>query len=85
MSGRPTQAERLDHIDSLLPPCPTCGGTCVINKDYWSQDADDCPDCVDGKVSIERMAQVFAAVFDPAIERDRQELTVSIDYLRGIR
>lgn len=25
--------------------CPTCKGTGVVSKDYWSQDADDCPDC----------------------------------------
>ncbi len=25
--------------------CSLCKGTGTINKDYWSQDADDCPQC----------------------------------------
>lgn len=25
--------------------CSRCDGKGIINEDYWSQDADDCPDC----------------------------------------
>lgn len=31
----------------LRQPCEACGGEKVVNRDYWTQDADDCPSCQD--------------------------------------
>ena len=61
----------LATIDGALPPCPSCGGTKVLTMGLClchegpGHHTTPCPEngsnC-DGKVSIERMAEVFAAV-----------------------
>lgn len=86
------------HDAFELPTCPTCGGTRLIDcascdgtamihpsvecgscngEGYFA-----CPDCVDGKVSHERMAKVFAAVERLWAEGNS---TAGLTYLRGIR
>lgn len=45
------------EIYDMLPPCPTCGGTQFTN-------GKNCPDCDDGKASMEQVADTFNAVWD---------------------
>jgi hypothetical protein len=59
---------KLEAIAAKLPPCPTCGG-----KNYLPMLTDigpnpldyKCPDCVDGKVSIEQLVATYNAVHGP--------------------
>lgn len=65
---------KLAEIKDLLPPCPTCGGTHRLNVGeghpaygrckVWTEDGYICPDCIDGKVSIEQAMAIVRAVFD---------------------
>lgn len=48
------------NLQADLPNCPTCGGT--MNHPHLTDNP--CEDCVDGKVSIERLVAVFNAVFN---------------------
>lgn len=45
--------------DALRPPCPSCGGTTVVHRKEPRLLGESiplpCPDCVDGKVPIERL------------------------------
>lgn len=60
------------EVDALRPPCPTCGGTHRLNVGeghpaygrckVWTEDGYICPDCEDGKVSIEQLAATWRAV-----------------------
>ena len=54
--------DAFDAFDALRPPCPTCGGTHeVIGVVYgWKEGLRPCPDCPDGKVSIERLVDRLA-------------------------
>jgi hypothetical protein len=56
-------AEHLIEQEALRPLCPKCRGKRTIQYQTGSSLSDDstwvrsqCPDCVDGKMSIERMA-----------------------------
>jgi hypothetical protein len=56
----------LERIHALLPPCPTCAGEgshgMVWTGAYTATGAqlyEQCPDCTDGKVSVEWLAAVF--------------------------
>jgi methylase of polypeptide subunit release factors len=46
-----------------------------------------CPDCVDGRVSWERLVKVFVAVHDNPTPLDREGISAAslLVYLRGIR
>ena len=79
-------ADLLERTDVLRPPCPTCDG-----KNYKPMITDigpnpldyKCPDCVDGRMSWERMAAIVSAVFDHRyIGADAQEMG---EYLRSVR
>ena len=51
------QDAEIARLNTFRPECPTCDGS----KGTWAHDGphdrwDNCPDCVDGKVTWERMA-----------------------------
>ena len=96
MESLDLRCEHLAALDALRPTCPTCGGSTDVLKPHptdphWEL-ADNCPDCSDGKVSIERLARVFeeierlARVFEE-IERLHAEgnAVAGLAHLRGIR
>lgn len=68
-------AERLNHIDTILPPCPTCDG----KGEIWNDPATDrfgrhyhvpCPaKCIKGKVPIEQLVATYNAVHDENLQR----------------
>lgn len=68
-------ADRLAELDAVRPPCPTCGGTKLVDEGEannvglkWQT---TCPDCVDGKVSIEQLVATYNAVMaDGALPRN---------------
>lgn len=67
----------------LSIPCPTCDG-----KKYHDAALEygDCPDCVDGHPSWERMAHVFTAVFDSAndpLETAVHQTGQTLSYAQG--
>ena len=86
----------LDTIDALRPPCPTCGGSTDILKPHPTDPlwlvADNCPDCTDGRMPLERMARIVNAVYDtPWIEAPVENtaefdsgVDATLDHLRGI-
>jgi hypothetical protein len=54
------------ELDALRPPCPTCGGIGVLVESLpgGNYPRGRCPDCVDGKVSIEQLVATYNAVWD---------------------
>ena len=80
----------IGYFDAFRPPCPTCGGTHEIKKLVTVNSnevvagariyqATRCPDCTDGKVPIERMANVFSKVHDSALDAS------SCQYVKALR
>jgi hypothetical protein len=68
--------EVLAALHALRPPCPTCGGKGEIggapDDEEWEYrytwgNPEPCPDCSDGKVSWERLVNVFNALWDEGI------------------
>jgi hypothetical protein len=68
-----------------LPPCPTCGGTKRITNPQWLIHTLPCPDCIDGKVSIERLVAVFNAVWDKRLDPNGSSIDGTITYLRSVK
>lgn len=60
------------RLDNLRPTCPTCNGTRDVYSDSappasnggW-REPDQCPDCLDGRMSWEWLAKLGAEVFRP--------------------
>lgn len=79
----------LRAIKALRPPCPTCARYCA-DRGLEFDHIIDCPDCVDGKVSIEQLVATYNAVqhewaaeqVDPS---DSTEPRKTLDYLRSVK
>jgi len=77
----------LDWWNAIRPPCPTCGGRRWVPGPAHSMidRTDPCPDCTDGKASVEWMARLFTAIMDlPINEWDqfRNPVAAAIVHLR---
>ena len=76
---------KLKAVLDSLPPCPTCGGTKRITNPQWLIHTLPCPDCIDGKVSIERLVAVFNAVWDKRLDPNGSSIDGTITYLRSVK
>lgn len=90
-ANRAEVESELRAIDALRPPCPTCGGKGMLPCGLI--DYDPCPDCVDGKVSIEQMAATWRTVWEGTgtLSADwghddvfDMGVTAAFDYLRAV-
>lgn len=88
----PGPEEDLKRIDTLRPPCPTCGGTKMIACDgpprcYGMHMGHHCPDCKDtpGKASIAWLVATFNAVHTPDWEDVDGTVHEVIGHLQSVR
>lgn len=72
---------------ALRPPCPTCDGTQEVMADASDEYGSvgighfipaPCPDCVDGKVSVEQLVATYNAVWD-----DHNDVVIPADCCGG--
>lgn len=74
--------QRLRQINSLRPPCRTCGGKRRVPGMVMLNDRQGaawgevpCPDCDDGLVSVEQLAVTYNAVWAPIPQPNSQGST----------
>lgn len=92
--GYVTPVQRLRQINSLRPPCRTCGGKrrvpgmVMLNERQgaaWGEVP--CPDCDDGLVSVEQAFATYNALWDPEFRSAdvANSWGPCIDHLRNVK